>query len=70
MVNKKQGVTKTERMGEGERILRLLEKMDRAEKLIRLGEKQHDFFAQELGTNQRTMEVNLPVSYRQLPTIQ
>lgn len=70
MTEKTQGVIKTEKTDGVETILQLLEKMDRTEKLVKLGEKKSNFFSQELGTNQRTMEVNIPASYRQLPTIQ
>lgn len=51
-------------------ILQLLEKIEKVEKVAKLGQKNAQFLPPKWEPNQRTIEVRLPVSYRQWPTIQ
>lgn len=55
---------------EAEKVIQLLEKIERAEKLERIGQVEAKFSIPKSSPTQDSAEVNLPLSYRQLARIQ
>lgn len=55
---------------EAEKVINLLEKIERAEKLEKIGQAETGFFTPNSSPTQGSVEVNLPLSYRQLSGIQ
>lgn len=55
---------------EAEKVIKLLEKLERAEKLGKIGQTEANFPMPESSPTQGSVEVNLPLSYRQTSRIQ
>ena len=55
---------------EAKKVIELLEKIEKAEKLEKIGQAEKGFVIPESAPTQGTMEVHLPLSYRQLSRIQ
>lgn len=53
-----------------EKIIKLLEKVERAEKLEKIGQAETKFFIPKSAPTKKSVEVHLPLSYRQLSRIQ
>lgn len=58
------------KQGEAEKVIKLLEKIEKAEKLEKIGQAERGFSMPKSAPTQDTMEVHLPLSYRQLSRIQ
>lgn len=64
-----QKVQENTHKGNAERVIELLEKIGRVENLERASKSKEEFPIPESTSTQGTIEVRLPLSYRQLPRI-
>lgn len=60
----------TIKQSEAEKVIKLLEKIEEAEKLEKIGQAETKFSIPKSSPTQGSAEVNLPLSYRQLSRIQ